>query len=643
MTATSYRTEPEAKEFVMVRRIVDAPRVWKIAIVLLFDALLVPVALFLAICMRMGAAWPWSTVTGALPLFVVMTCAGIGLALVLRVPQVRHSSLDLGAISKIGTYAMMLAVIGTVLNAGLSLGAPRTVPMIFGPILFCLSAGGKLAGFGLLRRLRRMGRRRVNVAVYGAGAAGIQLISALSQSREFRITAIVDDNRALHGVVMGGVRVRDPSTLTASAARGRFERVLLAMPSVPKARQAEIARRLEHLPCEVQALPGYVDLVNSGDLRTELGTIDASELLCRGAVELNMPRVTTVYAGRTILIAGAGGSIGGELCRQVIGCGPRKLVLLEHSEYALYAIDREIRPLAAMAGVEISTQLGSICDRARIDTLLHAHHVDTILHAAAYKHVPLVEANALEGVRNNVLGTHTLAEAARQAGVERFILISTDKAVRPTNVMGATKRLAEMIVQDLQSRSSRTKFALVRFGNVLGSSGSVVPLFQEQIAAGGPVTLTHPEVSRYFMTLPEAARLVLIAGSYAEGGDMFVLDMGQPVRIADLARRMIELSGLQVRDANSPDGDIEIRVTGLRPGEKLYEELLIGTNILETPHPKILRAEEACPSEIEVAGLIKDLRLAVENQHETAVRNVINRWVEGFGGAVEPALAQAAE
>ena len=643
MTVTSESNVPEAKEFVMVRRLVDAPRVWKIVIVLLFDALLVPVALFLAISMRMGAVWPWSTVSGALPLFIAMTCAGVGLALLLRVPQVRHSSLDLGAIAKFGTYAMSLAALGTILNAGLSLGAPRTVPMIFGPILFCLSVGGKLAGFALLTHLRRIGRRRTNVAIYGAGAAGIQLISALSQSREFRVTAIVDDNRALQGVVMGGVRIQHPSSLSALAARGRFERVLIAMPSVPKSRQAEIARRLEGLPCEVQALPGYADMVNAEDLRTGIGTIDVAELLCRGSVELNMPRVATAYSGRTILIAGAGGSIGAELCRQVIACRPRKLVLLEHGEYALYAIDREIRPLAKAAGVEISTQLGSICDRPRVDAILHEHGVDTILHAAAYKHVPLVEQNAIEGVRNNVLGTQVLAEAARQAGVERFILISTDKAVRPTNVMGATKRLAEMIVQDLQSRSTRTKFALVRFGNVLGSSGSVVPLFQEQIANGGPVTLTHADVSRYFMTLPEAARLVLIAGSYAEGGDLFVLDMGKPVRVAELARRMIELSGLQVRDASNPHGDIEIRVTGLRPGEKLCEELLIGNNILETPHPKILRAEEACPSEIEVAGLIKELRQAVEVQHETAARNVITRWVEGFGARAETALARAAE
>ena len=627
----------------MVRRIVDAPRVWKIAIVLLFDALLVAVALFLAICMRMGSAWPWPTVEGALPLFVVMISAGIGLALLIRVPQVRHSSLDLGAISKIGSYAIALAVLGTVLNATLSLGAPRTVPMIFGPILFCLSTGGKLAGYALLTRLRQIGKRRTNVAVYGAGAAGIQLISALSQSREFRITAIVDDNRALHGVVMGGVRIQPPSSLTTLAGRGRFERVLLAMPSVPKSRQAKIARRLESLPCEVQALPGYVDLVNAGDLRTGLDTIEASDLLSRGAVELNMPRVATAYAGRTILIAGAGGSIGAELCRQVLACAPRKLVLLDHSEFALYSVDREIRLLAESMRIEICTQLGSICDRPRVDTILREHGVDTILHAAAYKHVPMVEENVIEGLRNNVLGTQTLAEAARQAGVERFILVSTDKAVRPTNVMGASKRLAEMIVQDLQTRSAHTKFSLVRFGNVLGSSGSVVPLFQQQIAAGGPVTLTHPEVSRYFMTLPEAARLVLIAGSYAEGGDMFVLDMGKPVRVAELARRMVELSGLQVRDAGNPHGDIEIQITGLRPGEKLYEELLIGTNILETPHPKILRAEEACPSEIEVASLLKDLRIAVENQHETAARHVITRWVEGFSGPAQAPLARAAE
>jgi FlaA1/EpsC-like NDP-sugar epimerase len=305
-------------------------------------------------------------------------------------------------------------------------------------------------------------------------------------------------------------------------------------------------------------------------------------------------------------------------------------VLFDLCEFALYSIDREIRPLAENAGVEVASVLGSICDRARIRSVMQAREVEIVLHAAAYKHVPLVEGNEIEGVKNNVFGTRVLAEVARDLKVDRFIMISTDKAVRPTNVMGASKRLAEMAIQDLQTRSRITRFAIVRFGNVLCSSGSVIPLFSGQIAAGGPVTVTHPEVTRYFMTIPEAAGLVLLAGAYAQGGDLFVLDMGSPVKIIDLARRMIELSGLTVRDAENIDGDIEIRIIGLRPGEKLFEELLIDSVTLPTPHPKILRAEETCPSRVELVQILRKLRSAIKANSAEEVRRQIARSVEGF-------------
>lgn len=358
--------------------------------------------------------------------------------------------------------------------------------------------------------------------------------------------------------------------------------------------------------------------------------ISSDDLLGRNVVDLDVPDVVRTFADRSVLISGAGGSIGSELCRQVLSCSPRRIVLFELCEFALYSIDREIRPFAEAAGVEVACVLGSICDRGRIRSVMQEHGVEIVLHAAAYKHVPLVEGNEIEGVKNNVFGTRVLAEVARELHVERFIMISTDKAVRPTNVMGATKRLAEMIVQDLQSRSRTTRFAIVRFGNVLGSSGSVIPLFKSQIAVGGPVTVTHPEVTRYFMAISEAAGLVLLAGAYAQGGDVFVLDMGRPVRIIDLARRMIELSGLTVRDALNPDGDIEIRFIGLRPGEKLYEELLIDSAVLPTPHPKILRARETCPSAAEVAGIIRALQAAIAANSAEAARRQIARSVEGF-------------
>ena len=359
-------------------------------------------------------------------------------------------------------------------------------------------------------------------------------------------------------------------------------------------------------------------------------SISADDLLGRNIVNLDLPDIAKTFANRSVLISGAGGSIGSELCRQVLSCRPRRIVLFDLSEFALYSIDREIRPAAELAGVEVATMLGSICDRARVKSVMQAHGVEIVLHAAAYKHVPLVEGNEIEGVKNNVFGTRVLAEVARDLRIDLFIMISTDKAVRPTNVMGATKRLAEMVIQHLQARTRTTKFAIVRFGNVLGSSGSVIPLFRRQIAAGGPVTVTHKEVTRYFMTVAEAAGLVLLAGAYAEGGDLFVLDMGRPVKIIDLARRMIELSGLTAKEPGNPDGDIEIRLVGLRPGEKLFEELLIDCEVLPTPHPKILRAMETCPSRVELTRVLRQLHAAIKANSAEAVRRQITRSVEGF-------------
>ncbi|SEN18457.1 Polysaccharide biosynthesis protein [Roseovarius tolerans] len=365
---------------------------------------------------------------------------------------------------------------------------------------------------------------------------------------------------------------------------------------------------------------------HDGGTRPTGRAVDPAALLGRDALENELPDVNDVYSGRRILVTGAGGSIGSELCRQLVQCRPTRLILMDHGEHVLFQIERELRDLAP--DLEIIPILGSVCDAALVNVLMRAKKIDVVLHAAAYKHVPLVESNAIEGMRNNVIGTRTVANAAREAGVERFILVSTDKAVRPTSVMGASKRFAEMIVQDLATRSDKTRFSMVRFGNVLGSSGSVIPVFADQIARGGPVTLTHPEVTRYFMTIPEAVRLVLLAGSFARDGDVFVLDMGEPVAIQDIARRMIEASGYSVRDAANPRGDIEIEITGLRPGEKLHEELLIGSDMLTTPHPRILRAQEGHLSEIELAKALKSLSEAIETRDVTLLRSILAQWIE---------------
>jgi len=360
--------------------------------------------------------------------------------------------------------------------------------------------------------------------------------------------------------------------------------------------------------------------------------ISPADLLGRTRLDKALPVAAASYAGRVVMITGAGGSIGAELCRQLIALRPRKLVFLERSEPALYALDMGLRAKAAAAGIEVVPVLGSVTDARLLRRTLTRHAVEVVLHAAAYKHVPMVEMNPIAGLVNNVIGTRRMAEAARAAGVRRFILISTDKAVRPQSVMGASKRLAEIIVQDLARHSANTLFSMVRFGNVLGSSGSVVPLFQAQIARGGPVTLTHGEASRYFMTIREAARLVLLAGGFARGGDTFVLDMGAPVSIRHLARQMIEASGCTVRDGTTPDGDIEIITTGLRPGEKLHEELLIGDNMLPTPHPKILRARESCPPAAEITQALRELAAAIAAGDDEVARAVIGRWVEGMDG-----------
>ena len=386
--------------------------------------------------------------------------------------------------------------------------------------------------------------------------------------------------------------------------------------------------RLRQMGCEVHSLPSFAELIERKELRKRTTPVSLDDLLGRNKLESELPEVADSYHARCILITGAGGSIGSELCRQLVACRPAKLVLLDHSELALYTIEKELQDLDLTQNITIAPVLGSVTDPVLCANVLAKHKVEVVLHAAAYKHVPMVEKNQIAGLRNNVLGTKIIADAAYKARVARFILVSSDKAVRPTNVMGASKRLAELIVQDLATRAEATRFSMVRFGNVLGSSGSVIPLFEEQIARGGPVTLTHNDVARYFMTISEAARLVLLAGSYSRGGDLFVLDMGELVPIRKLARQMIEGAGYSVMDKHNPEGDIEVVVTGLRPGEKLIEELLISPDMLTTPHPKIMRAQETYLSELEMANALRDLRAAIDADDERAAQAVINRWVE---------------
>jgi FlaA1/EpsC-like NDP-sugar epimerase len=498
----------------------------------------------------------------------------------------------------------MLTVLGGVSLSVLALAtfdrflAQHQIPLsafgIYWALALLYVGGGRFVARYLFQHTGVNGKLVARVAIYGAGNAGAHACSVLLAAAEFEPVAFIDDKKSLQGSSINGIRVYGSDSLSTLVRERRIDRILLAMPSASRRRRREILAQLEPLGVHVQSLPNLSDLISGKAQFSELCDVDVSDLLGRDPVPPKPKLFGSCIRGKCVLVTGAGGSIGSELCRQIIRLSPGRLVLFEMSELALYNIERELEEVAAheQLDVEVVPLLGNAHHRHRVREVLSAFGVQTVYHAAAYKHVPIVEYNVVEGIHNNVISTWYAAEAALETGVETFVLISTDKAVNPANVMGATKRLAELVLQALQERTTQTRFCMVRFGNVLASSGSVVPLFQEQIRRGGPVTVTHPDVIRYFMTIPEAAQLVIQAGSMAKGGDVFVLDMGRPVRIDDLARRLVNLMGLTVRDAHNADGDIEIEYTGLRTAEKLFEELLIGTNVTGTDHPMILRAME---------------------------------------------------
>ena len=568
------------------------PRGAKRLIMVAADAVMLPLALWAALILKFDRT---SFDMGAYgDLFFVATVSALVIFAVLGLYR--------AIIRFMGLHAMATVVAGVAVSVvaleaydrvARSQHVPLSVLAIYAALALVYLAGSRFIVRYLVYYNVNGGAAKP-VAIYGAGEAGARLSQVLLGGPDFQPVAFIDDKRSLHGSRINGIKVYSRSALAQLIRDHDIERVLLAIPSSSMRRKQEILRVLEPLGIYVQVMPDLSDIISGLAHIDELRDVDVVDLLGRDAVPPDPRLFASCIRGKSVMVTGAGGSIGSELCRQIVRLAPRRLILFEMSELALYTIEGELVEFAARENVatEIIPLLGNAHHRHRVREVLSAYQVQTLYHAAAYKHVPIVEHNVVEGIHNNVISTWYTAEAARETGVETFVLISTDKAVNPANVMGATKRLAELVLQALQERTTTTRFCMVRFGNVLASSGSVVPLFKKQIREGGPVTVTHPDVIRYFMTIPEAAQLVIQAGAMAKGGDVFVLDMGRPVLIDDLARRMINLMGLTVRDSANPDGDIEITYTGLRTAEKLFEELLIGSNITGTDHPMIMRAME---------------------------------------------------
>ena len=497
--------------------------------------------------------------------------------------------------------------------------------LIFVYAILALISSGGLRLLARMFLVQRNNGHKERVLIYGAGSSGRQLAQALMNGEQYHPVVFVDDDTTLHRSTILGIPVGSQAQITSLIKSHNISRILLAVPSASRGRRREVLDALEELPIPVQSIPGMSDLIDGSMRIDELQDVKIEDLLGRDPVAPKNKLMLANIAGKAVMVTGAGGSIGSELCRQIINCEPRVLVLFECSEFALYNIEQELSALIKQQqlDVQIIPIMGSVQRQSLLENVMRAFSVQTVYHAAAYKHVPLVEFNVTEGVLNNIFGTHCAAEAAINTAVETFVLISTDKAVRPTNIMGATKRMAELVLQALSQRQSGTRFCMVRFGNVLGSSGSVVPLFREQIRRGGPVTVTHKDIIRYFMTIPEAAQLVIQAGAMGQGGDVFVLDMGEPVKIADLARRMVHLMGLEVKDEVHPNGDVEILYTGLRPGEKLYEELLISGNEQQTDHPRIMKANESALSWHAMQQLLMSLKVVCEDYDVEAIRALL--------------------
>jgi FlaA1/EpsC-like NDP-sugar epimerase len=600
----------------MLKKIIEAKRSTKRAASLIYDALAISASLYLAYALRLGD-FSYEFGESTIPLLGITITASLACFIRLGLYRAILRYMPYQALVTVLAGLCISSIALTLTGFYLEAFVPRSVPIIYillGMFFIGLPRLMVRAIIGLLYPIQECKK----VIIYGAGLHGTQLATALFQHGEYKTIAFIDDNKQLQGSTIRGIRVHKPRAITSILSKHKVEKILLAITAVDKRNKA--IRAIEEFKIPVETIPPVGDIVSGKAKIEELRHVGIEDLLGRDPITPIKELISANITDKTVMITGAGGSIGSELCRQIASNSPRHIILFELNEFNLYQIEQELE--LKFHNLKITSLLGSVQHENRLKTIFQEHQVDTLYHAAAYKHVPLIEKNIIEGVRNNLFGTWKCAEAAGAAGIKNFVLISTDKAVRPTNIMGATKRLAELSVQALVEKHSNTTYSMVRFGNVLGSSGSVVPKFRQQIQQGGPITVTHPEVTRYFMTIPEAAQLVIQASAMAQGGDVFVLEMGKPVKIVDLAHEMIHLSGRAVKDDSNSDG-IAVEFTGLRPGEKLYEELLVGNNVSGTAHPRIMRAAEESISENKLNEMIKTLDYFCHQSAPDKIKEII--------------------
>ncbi|MDF1762847.1 MAG: nucleoside-diphosphate sugar epimerase/dehydratase [Oleibacter sp.] len=608
----------------MIRYLLNASRPTKRLLTACYDSFAIPTAIYLALALRYGVWNP--EITYEITIASAATTI-VSLGIFIRIGLYRAVVRFMTG-KAFSTLAVGISISGVILTSSSFLATanlPRSSIIIYFFTAFALLGTPRLFIRSLVNQLSKA--QCEPVLIYGAGNQGVALAHALAGSDLYRPCGFIDDDRLKHGTTIHGLKVVAKDQIEHLTDQYEISKILLALGKTSFGQRKSLIESLSSSNLEILTTPAVNDIISGKARIEEVREVEIDDLLGRDCVTPNEELLSSNITNKVVLVTGAGGSIGSELCRQVLIQRPRKLILVELNEYSLYSIEQELLNAAkAMASdTEIVSILGSVQKQNRLETIFKAFEVQTIYHAAAYKHVPMVEHNVVEGVRNNIFGTWYCAEAAISAGVERFVLISTDKAVRPTNVMGASKRVAELVLQALNTRQNNTLFCMVRFGNVLGSSGSVVPLFRRQINEGGPITVTHPDIIRYFMTIPEASQLVIQAGAMGKGGDVFVLDMGEPVKIISLAKKMIRLSGLTEKSDRNPDGDIEIKFTGLRPGEKLYEELLVGDNVEGTEHPRIMTANEVYLSWPETHNFLNRLDKAC---HDFKVEDVINLLLE---------------